>query len=276
MRGVEWVHFLDSDDWLDLDCIAQCVEVALAQDAQIVFHWRKIFNDLNGKFESEKSLSEGWGLMDGGLYSGLEVFKNLPSLSFSWAWLGMVRLGFLTSHGLRFERGIESEDALFGMQLFALASRIVVLDRGLIYYRLRANSISQFTLSEEDRYKTKSLDSFSSSQRDIAEAFGGNAYLVRHYSFCHSCAVISLRMIEFVEAHGEKLGSDMVACLRRLIEYRVIFAFYGCGFEFDPRDCRSLFIRLGDYSAQVGWRGRLACSHPRIYRALKWLKARFV
>ena len=269
------MHFLDSDDWLDLDCIAQCVEVALAQDAQIVFHWRKIFNDLNGKFESEKSLSEGWGLMDGGLYSGLEVFKNLPSLSFSWAWLGMVRLGFLTSHGLRFERGIESEDALFGMQLFALASRIVVLDRGLIYYRLRANSISQFTLSEEDRYKTKSLDSFSSSQRDIAEAFGGNAYLVRHYSFCHSCAVISLRMDEFLQLHQEIFSGELIVWLRKMIAHRVNTAFRGCAFGKDPRGCREICAKLRSYPVKIDLNVKLAYHFPSIFRILKMLKNRF-
>ena len=276
VRGVEWVHFLDSDDWLDLDCIAQCVEVALAHSAQIVFHWRKIFDELGGKFEADVGLSAGWGLRDGGLYSGLEILKSAPNSSFSWAWLGMVKLGFLTSHGLRFERGIESEDALFGMQLFALSHRVAVLDRGLVYYRVRAGSISQFDLKKEDRHRTKSLDSFSTSQRDIAQAFGGNVYLVRHYSFCHACGVIALKMVEFVEARREELGSEMVACLRGLIEHRVKTAFYGCGFESDPRDCQGICAQLLDYRAQVSWVGHLAYGYPRIYRALKWLKSRFV
>ena len=151
-----------------------------------------------------------------------------------------------------------------------------MLDVRSYIYRLRPNSISQFTLRREDKLQTRPLECFPSSQKDLAQAFGGNVYLVRHYSFCHACGVISLKMVEFMEARREELGSEMVACLRGLIEHRVKTAFYGCGFESDPRDCQGLCAQLLDYRAQVSWVGHLAYDYPRIYRALKWLKARFV
>ena len=275
---VEFIHFIDSDDWLERDCIEKCVELARKQDAQIVFHWRRLFNDTGVELELGEDASPValWGLRDGGVYSGLEIFKSLRSPSFSWATLGIMRLDFLNALSLRFEQGIESEDALFGMQLFAQSERIAMLDARSYIYRLRPNSISQFTLRREDKLQTRPLECFPSSQKDLAQAFGGNVYLVRHYSFCHACGVISLKMVEFMEARREELGSEMVACLRGLIEHRVKTAFYGCGFESDPRDCRWICAQLLDYRAQVSWVGNLAYDYPRIYRALKWLKSRFV
>ena len=90
------------------------MELALAQDAQIVFHWRRLFNDTGVELELGEDASPValWGLRDGGVYSGLEIFKSLPSPSFSWATLGIMRLDFLNALSLRFEQGIESEDCL--------------------------------------------------------------------------------------------------------------------------------------------------------------------
>ena len=252
------------------------MELALAQDAQIVFHWRRLFNDTGVELELGEDASPValWGLRDGGVYSGLEIFKSLPSPSFSWATLGIIRLDFLNALSLRFEQGIESEDALFGMQLFAQSERIAMLDARSYIYRLRPNSISQFTLHREDKLQTRPLERFPSSQKDLAQAFGGNVYLVRHYSFSYSCAVISLKMVEFMEARREELSPDMVECLKKLIEYRVIFAFYGCGFDADPRDCRKICIKLWSYNAQVSWVSKMACICPKIYRILKWIRSR--
>ena len=271
---VEFIHFIDSDDWLERDCIERCVELARKQDAQIVFHWRRLFNDTGVELELGEDASPValWGLRDGGVYSGLEIFKSLRSPSFSWATLGIMRLDFLNALSLRFEQGIESEDALFGMQLFAQSERIAMLDARSYIYRLRPNSTSHFTLNEENRCEVRGKDSFPSSRRDLVEAFCGNVYLVRHYSFSYSCAVISLKMVEFMEAHREELSPEMMECLERFISHRMIFAFHGCEFGSDPRGVREICRRLWRYGDKASIFSKLACYFPRLFHGLKYVK----
>ena len=271
---VEFIHFVDSDDWLEHDCIEKCVELARKQDAQIVFHWRRLFNDTGVELELGEDASPValWGLRDGGVYSGLEIFKSLRSPSFSWATLGIMRLDFLNALSLRFEQGIESEDALFGMQLFAQSERIAMLDARSYIYRLRPNSISQFTLRREDKLQTRPLECFPSSQKDLAQAFGGNVYLVRHYSFCHACGVISLKMVEFMEARRGELSSEMVECLERFISHRMVFAFHGCEFGSDPRGVRAICKRLWRYGREASLLSKLAYFAPWAFLWLKWVK----
>ena len=272
----EFIHFVDSDDWLERDCIEKCVELALAQDAQIVFHWRRVYNELRGEFEPQSALNEQLGLEDGKLYDGLGIFRALRVPAFSWTWLGIVRLDFLRACGVKFECGIESEDALFGMQLFALSHRVAVLDKNLICYRLRPNSISQFTLTRADRFRRQGVELFSRWQRDLAQAFGGNVYLVRHYSFCHACGVISLKMVEFMEAHRKELSPDMVECLERFISHRMIFAFHGCEFGSDPRGVRAICKKLWGYGGEAWIFSKIAYFIPRTYYALRWVKNRIL
>lgn len=259
---MEYIYFLDSDDWLELECIEECVELASKNQAQIVWHGCKYFYEITGQI-NEADFPKKLGLNEGKNYDGLEILSQLSYPSFSWATMGIVAINFVNK--LRFQERIESEDALFGMQVFALAQRVQLLFNPLYNYRIRPNSISQHTLSHTNNQGL----SFPSHQKDLVDAFNGDAYTIRHYSFAYSCAIICLRMDEFIKK--EKISNELRKILKAMIEVRAIYAFGGCGFEKDPRNVRELCSKLKAYTARVRWTSMFAYYLPCVYRILKRL-----
>ena len=185
-KSVEYIHFLDSDDWLELDCIEKCVDIALRFQAQIVWHGCKHFYEATQEIK-ESDFPKCLGLEEKQVYSGLEIFSKLPFSSFSWVWQGLIAVWL--AQEIRFEEGIESEDAIFGMQTFALAQKICLIFDNFYNYRIRPNSASQHTLKNKNAQGI----SFPPHQRDIIEAFD-DIFTIRHYRFAYSCAIISLRI----------------------------------------------------------------------------------
>ena len=263
-KKVEYIHFLDSDDWLELNCIEECVRGALESRSEIVWHDFKIFNEISRQITYDTFLKE-LNLEDNKLLSGLQIFQQLKQPSFSWTWPGLIETRKVEN--MRFELGIESEDAIFGMQLFALSHKIAILRKELMYYRIRSNSISQHTLVD----KTSKGITFPPHQQDLVQAFGSNIYNIRHYQFAYSCAIICLKMDEFLKK--EKLHDDLRKILKTMIEVRAIYAFGGCGFEKDPRNVREICSKLLNYTSRIRWSSKLAYHYPRVFRILKKIKA---
>ena len=266
-RAVRYIHFLDSDDWLERDCIERCVELARKNGAQVVFHWRKNYLQLEGCFENDGGLRDRIGL-DDGLYSGLEILQSAQRFSshFAWACFGMIDFEHLGALGLEFEVGIENEDTPFGLQLFALSDRVVVCGEAFYNYRLRPNSTCQYTLGK-DKANIQNLEYFPANQRDVAQAFGGNVYFTKHYMFAYSSAVIASKMDTFLKTYA--LSAEMCEVLAGFMRYYTIWAFGGCAFESDPRDCHGYCKGIYAYSQQVSAKIRLAYYFPRSYRLCK-------
>ena len=248
-RAVRYIHFLDSDDWLERDCIERCVELARENGAQVVFYWRKNYLQLEECFENDGGLRDRIGL-DDGLYGGLEILQSAQrfSLHFAWACFGMIDFEHLNALGLEFEVGIENEDTPFGLQLFALSDRVVVCGEAFYNYRLRPNSTCQYTLGD-DVDKTQGLDCFPANQRDVAQAFEENIYNTKHYMFGYSSAMIVVSLDAFLKRHRSKLSKEMQECLRKFIGYYVVWAFGACNFPKDPRGCLGLCEQIYSYSS---------------------------
>lgn len=265
-KSVEYIHFLDSDDWLELDCIEKCVDITLSFQAQIVWHGCKHFYEATQEIK-ESDFPKQLGLEENQVYSGLEIFSKLPFPSFSWVAMGIIKSDLV--YQTRFEEGIESEDAIFGMQTFALAQKICLIFDNFYNYRIRPNSASQHTLKNKNAQGI----SFPPHQRDIVEAFG-DIFTIRHYRFAYSCAIISLRMDEFIQK--ESLSSEVKEILKSMIEERVIYAFGGLSFERDPKNIREICSKLLDYTSRVRWSSKLAYYFPRVFRILKKLKTMII
>lgn len=248
-RAVRYIHFLDSDDWLERDCIERCVELARENGAQVVFYWRKNYLQLEECFENDGGLRDRIGL-DDGLYGGLEILQSAQrfSLHFAWACFGMIDFEHLGALGLEFEVGIENEDTPFGLQLFALSDRVVVCGEAFYNYRLRPNSTCQYMLGD-DVDKTQGLDCFPANQRDVAQAFEGNIYNTKHYMFGYSSAMIVVSLDVFLKRHRSKLSKEMQECLQKFIGYYVVWAFGACNFPKDPRGCLGLCEQIYSYSS---------------------------
>lgn len=259
-KEIQYIHFLDSDDWLDLECIERCVKQIQKSYAQILWHDYKIFNHQNQKFSSANSLKR-FDLEDQKIYRGMQILGSLKVPSFSWSTMGIISFEHLLKHRLRFEEWIESEDALFGIQLFALAEKVEVLEFEGYIYRIRPHSISQHTLTKD----TKEMH-FPQSYSDLMAVFD-TPYEVRHYHFAYSACIFCLKMHQFLRL--SKISETDKGILKKFINYRIQYAFGALGFRADPRGCRVLCEQLKPYmsSARIG--SKVAFYFPRFYHFFK-------
>ncbi len=154
------------------------------------------------------------------------------------------------------------------MQIFSLAQKITPLFDLLSIYRIRPNSASQHTLTHKN-HKDNTL-TFPPHQQDLLQAFKGDVYTLRHYRFAYSCAIICLKMDEFLKK--EKLSVELQEILKAMIEVRAFYAFGGCGFQKDPRNVREICSKLLNYTQRVRLSSKLAYYFPQLYKIIKKIK----
>ena len=144
---IDYIIFLDSDDFWDSDLLESCIKSAQNHNPQIIWFSHSVFYD-----DIEKPR---WG---GGRYATqLESFgyestqtitfadflqraKEREIHTFWWSVEGMIDFAFLKHINLRFIKGIIHEDHHFGALLFAQSHKIRILPRPLYRYRIRAGS----------------------------------------------------------------------------------------------------------------------------------------
>lgn len=264
-QQIEYIHFVDSDDMLSLDCIEQCMRHI--GECDIIWHDTKyIYEDGISPSPYEQSLLEWLKLDTKAIQKPLktnEVWANLED--FSCVCGGVFHISLYEK--LRFAPQIQSEDALFGMLLFAKAKAIKILSNPLYIYRLRADSTSDHTLKQDSTLKP-----YPPYLAEIAYTFA-NSYKIRHYHFAYSCTYICLGLLAYIES----LDDSQLELKNKLIEFlqvRAIYAFGAMSFESDPKYVRALLKPLEPYMQKVSKANKIAYFTPKIYKILKWLNGK--
>ncbi|EAH8764252.1 glycosyltransferase family 2 protein [Campylobacter jejuni] len=188
---IDYIIFLDSDNYWELNCIEECV-VRMQNVDVLWFDHACIYDD---------------GIEDKGQKTRMNVFNftqectitprnyakqaiKVGSRDISFSWGGMIDFSFLKQLKLKFINKIINEDIHFGMVLFASADSIYILPKRLYLCRLRANSISN-----HDKKVTKA--NVSEYFKDLYEFFGENAKEAKNYLKAASRMITALELIEF-------------------------------------------------------------------------------
>ncbi|EAI0809528.1 glycosyltransferase family 2 protein [Campylobacter jejuni] len=188
---IDYIIFLDSDNYWELNCIEECV-VKMQNVDVLWFDHACIYDD---------------GIEDKGQKTRMNVFNftqectitprdyakqaiKVGSRDISFSWGGMIDFSFLKQLKLKFINKIINEDIHFGMVLFASADSIYILPKRLYLCRLRANSISN-----HDKKVTKA--NVSEYFKDLYEFFGENAKEAKNYLKAASRMITALELIEF-------------------------------------------------------------------------------
>ncbi|WP_144687479.1 glycosyltransferase family 2 protein [Campylobacter jejuni] len=188
---IDYIIFLDSDNYWELNCIEECV-VRMQNVDVLWFDHACIYDD---------------GIEDKGQKTRMNVFNftqectitprdyakqaiKAGSRDISFSWGGMIDFSFLKQLKLKFINKIINEDIHFGMVLFASADSIYILPKRLYLCRLRANSISN-----HDKKVTKA--NVSEYFKDLYEFFGENAKEAKNYLKAASRMITALELIEF-------------------------------------------------------------------------------
>lgn len=147
----KYVLFLDSDDFIDLDCIERVCEQAESMDADIIgFDVRHV--DETGAIveKEENNISSIQSL------TGPEYFcKCVNEESFYVAvWTYIYSLQFLKRIRANFEPGMLHEDILFSFQTILKADKIGRMPITFYNYRTTGQSITNKTSNYVDRVKS--------------------------------------------------------------------------------------------------------------------------
>lgn len=188
---VDYLMFVDSDDFLEIQCVEECVK-NIGDSPVLWFDFKRFYDGVEGKEEpsdmevydydkSQKITTKEW------LQRSKEVGKrNFASGCFvmiSCTYLGRIDLRFLHCYG---------EDNHFGIMLFLQANSIVVLPKKLYHYRIRTNSTINYG------GKT-SIEAIPERLRNILEDFLGNPMMLQKYYRAGGAAEMLEHIFGFVE-----------------------------------------------------------------------------
>ncbi|WP_393921472.1 glycosyltransferase family 2 protein [Campylobacter lari] len=143
---IDYIIFLDSDDYWELNCIEECVP--RMDGVEVVWmNYHFYYYDINLD-DDRKTLLERCGFQKGMKITSQDLLLRMYNISrdsFWFAWQGMINFNFLKSIKLKFLNEILHEDHYFGKLLFFQASNICVLTNKLLYHRIRKGSIMNYT-----------------------------------------------------------------------------------------------------------------------------------
>ncbi|EAI9942220.1 glycosyltransferase family 2 protein [Campylobacter jejuni] len=187
---IDYIIFLDSDNYWELNCIEECV-VRMQNVDVLWFDHACIYDD--GIEDKGKTRMNVFNFTQECTITPRDYAKQaikVGSRDISFSWGGMIDFSFLKQLKLKFINKIINEDIHFGMVLFASADSIYILPKRLYLCRLRANSISN-----HDKKVTKA--NVSEYFKDLYEFFGENAKEAKNYLKAASRMITALELIEF-------------------------------------------------------------------------------
>ncbi|EAL8582784.1 glycosyltransferase [Campylobacter coli] len=140
---IDYIIFLDSDDYWELNCIEECVPRMDGVD--VVWFDFEMFID-ETKIKKEWSRLRSFQFLKEIIITPKEWLEQSIATKqneFAFAWGGMVNFTFLKNIKLKFIDGIIFEDVTFGTILFAQSKNIYIFPKVVYNYRIRQNSIMQ-------------------------------------------------------------------------------------------------------------------------------------
>ena len=140
----EYIYFIDSDDWIDLDYIEKMVKVANESKSNIVVN-TNIKCDYNNTRKSEELYFGNLKISE----EGQKINSNIAINNITWSvCTHLYKRSFLEDNKLRFPEGYTYEDMFFSPKAFSCTSSIFAFMGSRYHYFIRDNSICRNKTSE--------------------------------------------------------------------------------------------------------------------------------
>jgi len=135
----EYLHFLDSDDWLELNAIEILYKKAKTDDLDILNFYRRCYDITTNQkyidfFFDKNQISD--------VYSAKCVPDILFKTGTSAVYNKLYKHSFIKDKKIRFQNLETCNDIYFAYYALALASKISIIDKPLITYRIHATNMS--------------------------------------------------------------------------------------------------------------------------------------
>ncbi len=139
----DWICFVDSDDYLQKNCMERIFE-QISDDLDVIFtDYAKTFHSRETKF-SYHDTSLDITLQDYELFQKAMLNKNYnpESLQIVTPWAKLYRTSFLKENNLKFTPGVrKSQDLLFNFEVYQFARKGRYIPVLMYYYRYNAESL---------------------------------------------------------------------------------------------------------------------------------------
>ncbi|MBT0794178.1 glycosyltransferase family 2 protein [Campylobacter lari] len=191
---IDYIIFLDSDDYWELNCIEECVPRMDGVEV-LWFDSKRYYDNIEIPSKIPNTLFESYGfsfecLLSKNLWVEKSLELNVKSFWFSV--MGMIDFAFLRSIKLKFLDGIIHEDNLFGVLLFFQVKNIFVLPSKMYIHRMRPNS----TMNHDKKITKSNITQYMLENHN---ELGYDAREIKFYSKTYSWCTIALKLIEFLE-----------------------------------------------------------------------------
>lgn len=238
---IDYLIFLDSDDFWKLDCLEQCVKRMKGVD--VLWFGVKTFYD--GIKEGDWKSNLEWFDYDKELVISKRdwlrrIFdKNQTFFYFSWS--GMINFAFLKRIELKFINGILQEDDSFGILLFLQANFIYIYPQEVITYRLRAGSIMNY-LGENQKVAQYFRE--QSKEFELEED-------KRAYHLASSFVRTTLALDAFLQECDDEEANFIIS--HYLMPTYASSSFRILSFEKDPLEIMERCVRLKKYMKDLSY-----------------------
>ncbi|EII0700154.1 glycosyltransferase family 2 protein [Campylobacter lari] len=190
---IDYIIFLDSDDYWELNCIEECVPRMDGVD--VLWFKEKILNETNLDINTQ-TIFEKYYLKNIITNTEWIEIQSKKDNFFQFVCFGMINFALLKKIKLSFKDNIIGEDRVFGILLFLQCNKIYMLDLELYFYRIRENSTCNYT---------NTGDSFS---RYHLQLFSGGKNIKRHIRI-YSHIKILLALIKYCKKSNNQAGIEI-------------------------------------------------------------------
>ncbi|KPH53233.1 glycosyltransferase family 2 protein [Helicobacter pullorum] len=237
---VDYLMFVDSDDFLEVDCIWKCVENMGDSDV-VWFDFRRFYDGVEGR--EEVTDMEQYGYKEIQRISAkewLQRSKEIDKKSFAVGWGVMIDCAYLREINLRFLH-CHGEDNHFGIMLFLQVKSIVIFPQKLYCYRIRANSTINYG------GKT-SIEAIPRRLRGILGDFCGNPMMLQKYYRAGGAAEMLEHIFKFADKSCDKETRSLleVTFLNRLCMLAINLK----SFFVDPLGYKKFLPRIEKYAKE--------------------------
>lgn len=131
----EYLSFLDSDDYFDLNLLEKVYTRAEEFDADVVVYDAQYFDSNTGSFMPSGIVLNQMMLPKKDVFSAKEVGDYIFLFTVSTFWQTMLKKEYVIKEELKFQSINFTDDVLFIGTAFACANRMTIIPEKLVYYR---------------------------------------------------------------------------------------------------------------------------------------------
>ncbi|RDU61615.1 MULTISPECIES: glycosyltransferase family 2 protein [Helicobacter] len=242
---IDYLQFVDSDDYIELDCVEQCVKRMRGVDVLWFDFQRKYEGNLNYDSAKKPTPLTKYGFCEECKITPAALFTQSKLVERKWyafTWQGMLDFRFLQAISLKFANVPLEEDHHFWLLLLAQSQCIFIFPQKLYFYRIHPHSMTNYGGKTGLKNIPKQLQCY-------LKDFCGNPMLLHKY--CRAGSAATMLGDIFRQMESGKIEPQTCAILKQNILNRLcMLAMNLESFQADPMGFLPLLAKIKPYAKE--------------------------